>query len=183
MAVKHVALFAGNNCYNSDKKEAYLNLAREMGKCLAEAQLTLITGAGDGLMEAAAQGASEAGGEVWGIGLNLENRKQSPHLKTYETHDKLGPRQEKLIAQGEAYIALPGGIGTFHEIFHILALKRLKEIPNRPLIMIGDYFLPLKTLLEEIITQGFVEPGLNSLYTFVSSPKEAVAAIQKSPEA
>jgi uncharacterized protein (TIGR00730 family) len=179
--IQKVSLFAGNNCANPELNGAYLELAHTMGKLLGQSKITLITGAGGGLMEAAAQGAFEAGGKVSGFGLNLENAKQSKFIQAYERYDKLGPRQEKLISEGEAYLALPGGIGTFHEIFHILALKRLKEIPNRPLIFVGEYFLPLNQILEAVVPQGFADNTLKSLYKFVRTPQEALEEILRQP--
>jgi predicted Rossmann-fold nucleotide-binding protein len=80
---------------------------------------------------------------------------------------------------GDAYVALPGGIGTFYEVLNILALKRLDEIPaNKPLILIDGYYNAVKGIIDEMLKDGFVEDNIYSLFDFASTPEEAVEIIK-----
>ncbi len=174
---KKVSIFAGNGCAK-EKEEYYFTLAHKMGELLAKNNFVTVTGAGNGLMEEVMRGAFEAGGETIGVVLNFEGRKRSKHLTSSTEFDTLGPRQDKLIAEGDAYIALPGGIGTMYEILNILALKRLKEIPReKPLILVGEYYKMFEEMLRKIVAEGFVEEKVFSYYTIVKTPEEALKFI------
>ncbi|MDD4989506.1 MAG: LOG family protein [Candidatus Pacebacteria bacterium] len=192
---KKISVFAGNDCVKG-KQNYYFELAYKTGRLLAENGFVTITGAGSGLMEEAMKGAFEAGGETIGVGLDFrhtkimsedvepkasnisdyfEGRQQSKYVKDVEVFKLLGPRQEKIIKLADAFIALPGGVGTFFEVFNVLALKRLREIPKDvPLILIGKYFSILKETLDTMIKEGFLESSGSSLYRIVETPEEAV---------
>jgi uncharacterized protein (TIGR00730 family) len=175
---KRVAIFSGSECLVKEKNQYYFDLAYKTGKLLAEAGFTVITGAGPGLMDEALRGAKEAGGHTIGIVLNLPNRYQSIHVEESTVFDKLGPRQDKMIEMADAYFALPGGIGTVYEIFNILALKRINEMPvEKPLILIDGYYQSAKDLIENIIQSGFVSDSIHSFYDITATPDEAVKKI------
>src|SRR4051812_42450332 len=132
---KNVVIFAGNDCIEK-LRAYYYAVAYSTGKLLAESGLTVVTGAGGGLMNEALRGAHEAGGKTIGIGLNIGERKQSDFAKDITLFDKLHPRQDKMIALGDAYVALPGGVGTLFEVLNIIALKRIAEMPaGKPLVL------------------------------------------------
>ena len=175
---KTIAIFAGNSC-TLDEQEAYFKLAYEMGKLLAREGFVTLTGGGSGLMDEASRGAFEAKGKTMAIGLNLKERKKSDYVSEITIFDQLGVRQDKLITAGDAYIALPGGIGTLYEIFNIIALKRLDEIPKeRPLILLGDYFLLLKPVFDAMISNGLTEKSVYSLFNFAQVPSEAIELLK-----
>ncbi len=177
--MKKISVFAGNDCIK-EKQKYYFDLAYATGRLLAENKFITVTGAGAGLMEATAKGACEAGGETLGIGLDYGGRMPCEYLKTTELFKNLGPRQEKLIQLSDAFIALPGGVGTFFEIYNILALKRLDEIAkNVPMILIGEYFNMLKETLAKMMGEGFLEGSGDSLYTIVDTPEEAVQILSQ----
>lgn len=176
---KKVAIFAGNHCI-PEKQDYYFGIAHKLGGLLAAAGFAVVTGAGDGLMEAAARGAHEAGGQTIGIGLNLEGRSQSPYVKEYQLFDALALRQNKIIEIADAFIALPGGIGTAYEIFNILALKRTKELPEqKPLVLLGEYYKPISDLLEHMVALGFADAGVQKLYVLTDSIEQAVNYIKQ----
>lgn len=113
-----------------------------------------------------------------GVALNVKERKKSEYIHEEFVFDKLNPRQDKLISMADAYIALPGGIGTLYEVIAVLALKRLNEIPkDKPLILVDKYFKRLETLFKEMIGEGFVEESLSNLYTLVETPSDAIVSI------
>lgn len=179
MPNKKVVIFAGNHC-NKEKEDHYFGIAYETGKRLAQAGFTTITGGGPGLMNEALRGAYEHDGDTVGINLSRPGRTYSKFIKSSLMFEKLGPRQQHLIEIGDAYIALPGGIGTLYEAIAILALKKVDEIPlDKPLILIGDYYKPLKNLFVEMIGEGFVNEFLHELFTLIGTPKEAVMLLKQ----
>ncbi len=175
---KKIAVFAGSECIDS-KKDFYHSLAYETGKALALAGFTVVTGAGPGLMDQALRGAREAGGHTIGFGLALGDRKHSEHAVDFEAFEKLGPRQEKMIAESDGYIALPGGVGTLYEVINIIEYKKIGEIPEtKPLVLISDYYQPLSAIFSTMTKEGFVRGNINHLYSIVQNPNEAVSLLQ-----
>ncbi len=116
-------------CGSSDKiNPAYLEGATQMGQAIARRGLQLWYGAGStGLMGAVANGALEAGGEVIGVIPALFHTPQLAHtgLSRLEVVDLMHQRKERLANQAEAFIALPGGFGTFEELFEILTWAQI----------------------------------------------------------
>jgi uncharacterized protein (TIGR00730 family) len=174
----NVVIFAASECAK-EREEYYLSLAYETGKVLAQRGCCVITGGGPGLMHAANKGAFEAGGTSVGICLEEESRKPSQYLTTHEKYDKLTTRQERLISFGDAFIALPGGIGTFSEIYEVLARKRKKEFKEHtPIILLGKkYYESMEAMHRIMKTEGFVRDVIDTLYTLVDTPSEAVDII------
>lgn len=180
--MKHIAIFAGSNCIK-EREDYYFDLAYTTGKLLADSGFTVVTGGGPGLMHHALRGAAEAGGETMSVLLNLAGRTHSSYAINHVAFDKLNPRQDKLIQLGDAYIALPGGIGTMYEICNIMALKMIGEIPkDKPMIIIGDYFKPLIHLFQEIVGEGFAAGDMLDCYTMVATPQEAVSLLPAVPK-
>jgi uncharacterized protein (TIGR00730 family) len=176
---KQIAIFGGRECIK-EKESYYYSIAYELGKALARNSFVAITGAGPGLMDETLRGATEMGGETVGIGLNLNNRKQSEFASRLLVFDKLGPRQEKIIEMAGAYVALPGGIGTFYEIANILALKSVGEVPpQRPLILLGEFYREFEKMLEKVIKEGFAKESLSELYTYSVSPDNAIKVLNE----
>ena len=84
-------------------------------------------------------------------------------------------RKQKMFDLAEAFIVLPGGIGTLEEAFEVLTWKQLKR-HNKPIIIINtdNYWSPLDTLIKATITDQFAKPGTQKIYTMVRTVKEAV---------
>jgi len=176
---KKIAVFAGSEC-DGPKKEYYLALARRTGALLAQSGFVAMTGAGSaGLMNETLRGAHESGGKTMGIGLNIKGRTQSTFAHSIDIYDKLGLRQDQLIQLGDAYIALPGGIGTLYEIANIIALKRIDEMPtDKPLILIDEYYDMIRPLIRTMMAEGFAR-DLDACYTIVKTPEEAIYLLKK----
>lgn len=171
---KRVVVFAGNECVK-EKEEYYYGIAYETGKLLARGGYLTVTGGGPGLMNEVSRGAQENGGKTLGICLEIPGRLHSNYLTKREIFHHLEPRQEKLLRLGDAYLALPGGIGTFYEIFEVIALKRKNEIrQNKPMILVNGFFGHLERLMEHIYKNGFATMDVKKLYTLVESPAQAL---------
>src|SRR4051812_18552771 len=92
---KTIAVFAASSV-SKEKEKYYFDLAYETGKLLAQAGFVVASGAGPGLMDELMHGASEAGGQTIGIGLDLPGRFQSKYTASLSLFAKLSPRQDQL---------------------------------------------------------------------------------------
>lgn len=175
---KKVVVFAGNGC-NPQRQDYYYSLARKTGKLLAKEGFVTVTGGGPGLMDQVCRGAFEAEGETIGVCLTVVSRKQSEYLSKKYIFHSLIPRLKKLVDLGDAFVVLPGGIGTFHEIFTVLALKRKLEIPRiKPLIIVDPFYKEFRDLMDKILNEGFADSDIDTLYITVETPEEAISLLK-----
>jgi uncharacterized protein (TIGR00730 family) len=144
----------------SGTKPKYKASASALGKAVAKRGYTLIFGGGKiGLMGALAHSALEHGAEVVGIipeFLASEDVLHQGLTKTIVVED-LFRRKAEMIALSDAYIALPGGIGTLDELLEVVALRQLDQI-HTPIGVLdaAGYFEPWLMALRHSVTQGFV---------------------------
>jgi uncharacterized protein (TIGR00730 family) len=159
----------------------YYALARQAGLALAEAGFTVMTGGGPGIMEAANRGARDVGGRS--IGCNIElpfEQKPNPYLDKMLIFDHFFVRKVMLIKYSYAFIVLPGGYGTFDEMFEALTLIQTKKIKDFPVILVGkDYWQPiLNWMRETLLKAGTISEADFALIHLTDSPTEAVTIIQ-----
>lgn len=162
--------------------EIYYSEARELGHEIARAGHTLIYGGSDcGLMRSCSDGVLEAGGKLLGIApkffndAGILNRKCDDFIFT----ETMSERKQKMEDEADAFIAVPGGIGTYDEFFETMTLKQLR-IHAKPLALLNtaDYFSPLLKMLEDCAEKGFMRPDCLRLFKVCSTPREAVEYIQ-----
>jgi len=171
---KRIVVFAGNGC-KKEKEKYYFNLAYRTGELLAEAGFATVTGGGPGLMDEVMKGAWEKGGDTIGIRLNVQGVRHSKYAKEFSIYDSLVERQNKLIELGDSFIALPGGIGTYYEIFAVIAMKRKKEIPqSKHMILLSSYFKDFDKIIDKFINDGFASGEMRSFYSLAQNPEEAI---------
>lgn len=147
----------------------YYVKARELGQKLAKAGIPVITGGGNGIMEAANRGAFESGGRS--IGLNIQLPREQT-LNQYTT-DNLEfnyffARKVMLAFSSKVYVYFPGGFGTIDEFSEILTLIQTKKVPPAPLILFGsDFWKPLDDFFYWKMEKesGTIGVGDRSLYT------------------
>jgi uncharacterized protein (TIGR00730 family) len=148
-------------CGSSDSVSLdYLVAARQMGRVLAERGLRLIYGGGKtGLMGAVADGVLEEGGEVVGVIIPSMNTPALAHMKLtkMEVVPDMHARKARMHALSDAYIALPGGFGTFDELFETVTWAQVGE-HEKPvgLLNVKDYYAPLLGALKHAVQEGFV---------------------------
>jgi uncharacterized protein (TIGR00730 family) len=129
---------------NSPEYHQVFNLAR----LIASAEMNLVTGGGPGLMEAASNGFYEGkkDASIHSIGLNITLPKEqsfSAHLDIKEQFDRFSERLDGFVDLSNAFVVMPGGIGTILELFYTWQLAQVKEIANKPLILMGEMWLDL----------------------------------------
>ncbi len=141
-------------------KQVYLDAAFGLGQLLARQGITLVYGAGKtGLMGAVADGALSAGGEVIGIVPHNLNTSALIHagLTRLETSENMHTRKARMSELAEAFIALPGGLGTFDELFETLTWVQI-GLHHKPVGLLNtlNYYDPLLALIEHASNEGFL---------------------------
>jgi len=173
---KNITVFAGSA---DGLNPVYLDAAWLLGETLAKQDRTLIFGAGKtGLMGAVADGALAAGGKVIGVindGLNLPHLAHAG-LSELEILPDIHARQARMNQLADGMIALPGGFGTFAELFEALTWAQI-GLHNKPigLLNVQGYFDPLVDLIEKSIEKDFIYPEHRG-YFFVSDDPVSLLA-------
>ena len=152
--------------------------AYRIGKALAERGVAVITGAGPGAMEAANRGADEAGGISVGLGIEL------PFEETMNPSVNLGimfryffARKVMFLKYAQGFIVMPGGFGTFDELFETLTLMQTGTVDAFPLVLFGsDYWSGLLDWLKgTMLERHYIEASDIDLLTVTDDVEEAVA--------
>lgn len=148
-------------CGSSDRiQRPYLEAAKEMGEAIAKQEHTLIFGGGGtGLMGALADAVLEGGGKVIGVIPEQFNNPTLAHQSLTEMHvvKSMHERKARMVSMSEAFIALPGGYGTFEELFEILTWAQI-GIHSKPIAILNTdgYFDPLLAVIEHARSEGFI---------------------------
>ncbi len=159
----------------------YYKLARELGKLLAHEQLSVMTGGGPGIMEAANRGAREHGGRSVGCNIKLpKEQKPNPYLDDWVDFHYFFVRKVMLLKYSCAFVALPGGFGTIDEIFETLTLVQTGKMKDFPIILMGtDYWRGLgEYIKDKLLKAGTISPKDMRLVYVTDSPNEAIQCIK-----
>ncbi|MEM1080874.1 MAG: TIGR00730 family Rossman fold protein, partial [Pseudomonadota bacterium] len=138
-------------------------------------------GGGNGCMGAMAEGALAAGGEVHGVIpdflMNLEKGHEG--LTSLEVVENMRIRKEKMLENSRAVVTLPGGCGTFEEVFEAMTLKRLGQYFG-PIIIINTagYYDRLLEFLQHSVQEKFMSSSHLALWHTVDEPEQAVEALE-----
>jgi uncharacterized protein (TIGR00730 family) len=146
---------------------AYLELARDVGRGLAERGIGLVYGGGRvGLMGAVADAALDAGGEVTGvIPQRLVARELAhPGVTELRVVGTLHERKAAMAGLADAFIALPGGLGTLEELAEVMSWAQL-QLHAKPigLLAVDDYWRSLLDWLDHAVDEGFLAPAHRGL--------------------
>lgn len=171
--------------YGSARTKAghpYYELARRLGRAMAERGYTVLTGGGPGTMEGANLGAFEI--QKPSIGLNIElPMEQQPNKYASHTINfrYFFVRKVMLVKYSSAFFALPGGFGTLDEIFETLTLIQTHKIRPFPVILIGKaYWGGLITWMQErMLAEGLIREDDLRLFHVTDDLDEAVAVVEQ----
>jgi uncharacterized protein (TIGR00730 family) len=160
----------------------YYELGREVGRRLAEAGLTVITGGGPGAMEAANRGAREAGGPSYGLNITLPSeQKPNPYIDENVEFRYFFVRKVMLIKYSCAYVVLPGGLGTLDELFEAATLLQCGKIGPFPLVLVGrEFWRGMRDFLLFMVDQGVFCSDEVGFARITDSAEEAVEAVVRS---
>ena len=175
--MNHIVVYCGSNLGN---KPAYFEAAQAMGKAIAERGSTLVYGGGKiGLMGTVADAALAEGGQVIGVIPTFLREKEVAHLglsQLIETAD-MTERKNKMIELADAFIALPGGLGTYEELFEVVSQAQLR-LHAKPVgvLNIGGFFDGLLAMMQQTADEGFMQQANMSLLCVADHP---AALLQK----
>lgn len=178
-AVESVCVYCGSGL---GENPAYAAAARTLGRSLAESGIRLVYGGGGlGLMGEVARATLEAGGSVTGIIPEfLVEREHMLHevtdlIVTTDMH----VRKKQMFERSDAFVALPGGIGTLEELVEQLTWAQLGQ-HTKPIVVanINGFWTPFLTLLEHMRSQAFIRAGLEVRFGVVSEANDIVPRVQ-----
>jgi uncharacterized protein (TIGR00730 family) len=170
----------GSARYKED--HPYYKMTREVGRKLAEAGFTVLTGGGPGLMEAANRGAFEAGGKSYGLNIILPHEQgANPYVNDSIQFRYFFIRKVMLVKYSCAFIIMPGGLGTLDEMYEAATLIQCKKIGPFPLILMNKKFWKnVVKLTQHQVNEGAVGGDEIGFARRVDTSEEAVDAILKS---
>jgi uncharacterized protein (TIGR00730 family) len=182
--VQRICVFCGSS---AGVRPAYARGARSMGELLARRGIEIVYGGGaSGLMGELADAALDAGGTVIGV---------IPHalVSLEAAHDRLSDlrvvrtmhERKALMAElSDAFVALPGGLGTLEELFEVLTWAQLGLHPKAcGLLDIEGYFGPLLTCLDHAVVEGFVRPENRALVVDDVDPSRLLSRLARAHRA
>ncbi|MEM7350576.1 MAG: TIGR00730 family Rossman fold protein [Acidobacteriota bacterium] len=172
--LRRICVFCGSH---SGANPAFKAAAIELGEQMAARGLGLVYGGGNvGLMGAAADAVMASGGEVIGVIPRSLRDREVAHRGITElvVVETMHERKRLMYGRAEAVVALPGGIGTFDELFESLTWNQL-GIHQKPaaLLNVAGYFDPLIAMLDRAVDNGFVG-ALHREFLLVESRVDAL---------
>ena len=176
--IKSICVFCGSS---QAVKDCYKSVAIELGREIARRGADLVYGgASIGLMGCVARGVHEEKGKVIGILPEFFRKKDIEYLDADElivTKD-MRERKAKMDERSDAFIVLPGGIGTLEETMEILSMRQLK-LTNKPLVFIstGGFYDKLNETFASMIEQKFAKENIRNMFAMTSDPKGALEYI------
>lgn len=179
MKLESLCLFCGSN---RGGRPEYADAALQLGTTLAEQGLTLVYGAGKiGLMGVAADAALAAGGRVVGFIPEFLQAKEVAHLGLDEIHitETMHQRKALMAERADGFIALPGGLGTFDELFEILTWGQL-SVHSKPvgLLNVAGFFDPLLAMVRHAVQEGFMREENLSLFVVADNIDDLLAGMR-----
>ena len=177
----NIAVYCGSS---PAKNPHFTECARELGAWIARNGHALVYGGSSvGLMGVASRAALDAGGEVYGVEPRffIEAGVAQHDLTRLYVTDDMTQRKAKMIELAEAFVAIPGGVGTLEEISEIFSRIRLGLGPDECFLMnIDGFYDPLRALLQNMFDQGFLAQADIDRIHFPESMDEFVRAFEES---
>ncbi|MCY4466160.1 MAG: LOG family protein [Chloroflexi bacterium] len=173
MALKIITVFGSSQVRPGDM--VYED-AETIGRGLAQAGYAVMSGGYKGVMEAVSKGAREAGGHVIGVTTDQIGSTFAIQPNTWltEIHNYafLRDRLLHMVERADGYLAMPGGVGTLHEIAETWELLRIDVLPRRPFVVYGEMWT---MLISELQATRFVPGGFDERYvTWAMQPADAL---------
>ncbi len=177
--MKSLCVYCGSKV---GRRPEYRAAAETLGQLLAAAGISLVYGGGQvGLMGVVADAVLAGGGHVVGVIPDRLATKELLHLGAQEMFvvPSMHARKAKMTELADAFMALPGGYGTFDELFEAITWSQL-GYHDRPigLLNVAGYFDPLLQFIEQAVEEGFVHPRHGQLVIAGDDPAELLASLR-----
>lgn len=178
--MKRICVFCGSSF---GAKPAYLEAAQALGKTLVKAEIDLIYGGGNvGLMGAIADTVLAGGGRAIGVIPQALMDKEVGHTGLSELHvvGSMHERKALMAELADAFIALPGGFGTFEEFCEVLTWAQL-GFHQKPcgLLNAAGYYDALLALFDQAVTEGFVRAEHRAIVQEANDPKDLIDRLKQ----
>lgn len=180
--IKRVTVYASSS---NALAPHYYDAAARLGTVLGSAKLEIVYGGGGvGLMRAMADNALAAGAHVHGVIPHFLNTVEHGHksLSRLEVVADMRERKHRMIADSQAVISLPGGSGTFEELFEVLTLKRLGLFLG-PVVLVNTnaYFDRFVDFLQYSVHERFMAEQHLGMWSVVDEPEQVLEALRLAP--
>lgn len=178
--LKSICVFCGSKSGND---QLYQQAAIELGRSMAQRDITLVYGGGSvGLMGIIADAVLESGGDVIGVIPRQLATKEllHPGVKEMLVVEDMHTRKAKMSECSDAFIAMPGGFGTLEELFEVVSWVQL-GIYSKPMgvLNVAGFYDPLLTMVEHCIETEFIKPKYRDLIIADESPAILVDHLQQ----
>ena len=178
--IKTVAIYCGSN---NGRDKSYKKVAKELGEVLAKRRINLVYGGTNkGLMGVLANSAFEKGTYVTGvITERLRAKGQvNPNLSMLESYPTMQSRKARMIELADAFIMMPGGVGTLEEFMEVWTLNQLGET-SKPLGVLNfdNYFANLLSFIDHMIAEKFLPSAHRNGIVVHSDPEELINLLIK----
>jgi uncharacterized protein (TIGR00730 family) len=176
--MKRVCVYCGSSVGN---QPVYREVAVAMGSLLAKRRIGLVYGGGHvGLMGVIADACLAAGGEVIGVIPQSLADREIAHtgLTDLRVVDSMHTRKAMMADLSDAFIAMPGGVGTFEEFFEAVTWMQL-GLHRKPcgLLNAGAFYTPLVAFIDQAVSEGFIKPIHRSMITVDDNPERLLDAL------
>lgn len=177
--IESICVFCGSS---PGADVAFTEAARELGRLLGQKTITLVYGGSNiGLMRAIADACLAEGGHVIGVmpqGL-IDREVAYTNLKEFHVVESMSIRKEKMAELSDAFIAMPGGIGTLDEIFEVMSWNQL-EIMDKPVALLNTkgFYNDLVKFLDYTVEQRFVRNEHRQNLLVDENPEQLLQAIE-----
>ena len=179
--IRSVCVYCGSS---PGRDDIYAKAGHLLGRSLAKSGLRLVYGGGTkGIMGAVAEGALKAGGKVTGIIPRFLINKEATEtaldrLDELVITDNMHERKHKMFEKSDAFVALPGGIGTVEEIVEIMTWGQLGH-HRKPIVFanVKGFWNPMLALIDHMSSEGFIHTAQRVKPLVVNDPEAIVAAI------
>ena len=178
--MKRICVFCGSSVGN---KEVYAEFAEAMGQLLAAKGIALVYGGGHvGLMGVLADAVLAAGGEVIGVIPQALADREVAHsgLTDLRVVDSMHTRKAMMADLADAFIAMPGGVGTFEEFFEAVTWTQL-GVHRKPcgLLNAGGFYTPLVAFIDQAVSEGFIKPIHRAMIAVDDNPERLLDTLGK----
>lgn len=151
-------------------------MGRKTAELIAREGFAIMTGGGPGMMQAANQGAHDAGGRSVGCTIELPNEEgANPYVNRGASFKHFFVRKVVMVKYSYGFVVLPGGYGTMDEMFEIITLIQTGKIREFPVVLMGcEYWSKLFDFLSTSMVEfGMIDPDDNDLFFLTDDPKTA----------
>src|SRR5450432_608794 len=180
--IHSLAVFCGSRV---GVNPAYAEAGRVLGHGLGRAGIRLVFGGGRiGIMGVVADAVLEAGGTVLGVIPEFLTQLEVAHERVTEmvVTDTMHTRKRRLYEESDAFLIMPGGLGTFDEAFEIITWRQL-GLHDKPIILcnVAGSVAPLVATIDHAIEQGFADPACRQLFELIDGVPAVLERLRTLP--